>query len=455
KVSQSVALTAALVIAGLPEIVYQSTATKNDIIVAAVAVACLVWGDRWLRMPTIEALLGLGLTLCFGVAVKTSFILFAIFFVLLWLVLIIQQGRLAPLVQLTVQHRRVVLLSLLPAAVLSQGWLFWDNYQQYGEWLGPAELALKNQNNDGVWGALANLTRYGFHSLHFLRPVDDLTQAILGQSIIDALQGLYDGLFAPLFNDVGKAAFIAWRPFEVIWEAHEDISWFGPVSVVLIFPAVLWAVIRGRSLTRITGLLALCLVGAMSYKLGWSPWKTRFFTLAFVCTGLCVATFLQDLKVRPWGLIAWRWVSLAILLYACICNFTKPMLPSDYYIGQHPIWYSSQWTRDRTIYSKLYDGRQLEFMTEALTSAQRVGIAGYGHYFSLMFHNPSLQFVFLFMDRHAEAADALATLQARLPEIDHLVCFNQTCAETASTLGMTALWQNNSEESLPAVYQTH
>ncbi|NEQ44705.1 MAG: hypothetical protein F6K00_14550 [Leptolyngbya sp. SIOISBB] len=458
RVSQAVALTTALVIACLPEIVYQSTATKNDIIVAAVAMACVVWADRWLRVPKIDALLGLALTLCFGVAVKTSFVLFAFFFLLLWLVLVIQQGLFFQLLQLPIRHWRAVVCCLLPGIVLSQIWLFWDNYQQYGEWLGPAELALKNQNNDGVWGAIANFTRYTFHSLHFLRPVEYAIQAISGQSVIAGLQGIYDQLFEPLFRDVGKAAFIEWQPFEVIWEAHEDISWFGPVSVFLVFPAVAWAMVKGRGLTRMMGLLAICLVGALSYKLGWSPWKTRFFTLAFGCTGLCVAMLLHDVQVRTGSigtliLKGWRWVSLAILLYACLYNFTKPMIPSDYYIGRHPIWFSSNWTRDRTIYSKLYDGLQLEQMSEALASAQKIGIAGYGHYFSLMFHNPSLEFLFLFIDQPTAEAEALAMVEERLGEIDHLVCFNEKCATAASTSGMKLLWQNDSEAQLPAVYQ--
>lgn len=458
RVSQAVALTSALAIACLPEIVYQATATKNDIIVAAVAVACIVWADRWLQVPTIDALLGLGLTLCFGVAVKTSFVLFAFFFLLLWLVLVIQRGLFFQLLELPMQHWRVVVCCLLPGVVLSQIWLFWDNYQQYGEWLGPAELALRNQNNDGVWGAVANFTRYAFHSLHFLRPVEDASQAIAGQSVIALLQGTYDRLFAPLFGDAGKAAFIAWQPFEVVWEAQEDTSWFGPVSVFLVFPAVTWAVMRGRGLTRMMGILAICLVGALSYKLGWSPWKTRFFTLMFGCTGLCVAMWLHALQVRTgaisvWVLRGWRWVSVAILLYACFYNFTKPMMPSDYYIGRHPIWFSSNWTRDRTIYSKLYDGRQLEYMSQALASAQNVGIAGYGHYFSLMFHNPSLQFLFFFMDRSTTEAEAVAMVRARLGEIDHLVCFNEQCAATATALGMPVLWQSDSEAQLPAVYQ--
>lgn len=94
RVNRHIALTTALVIALLPEIVYQVTATKNDIILAAVAIACVVWADRWLQAPSFEALLGLGLTLCFGVAVKTTFGLFAFFFGLTWLSLVIQRGRL-------------------------------------------------------------------------------------------------------------------------------------------------------------------------------------------------------------------------------------------------------------------------------------------------------------------------------------------------------------------------
>ncbi|NEP58625.1 MAG: hypothetical protein F6K31_16680 [Symploca sp. SIO2G7] len=453
RVTPTIALTTAIVIACLPEIVYQSTATKNDIIVAAVAVVCVVWADRWLMYPTIESTLGLGLTLCFGIAVKTSFVLFGFFFMLLWLSLVVQRGYLERLLRLLITHWRIVLACTLPALVLSQGWLFLDNYHQYGTWLGPPEFALKNQNRDGLLGGVANFIRYGFQSIHLLQPVDWGWQSLTAGSIQAKLQAVYDGLFDPWLGRAGYASFVLHLPLEIKWQAQEDTSWFGPVSVFLIFPAVVWTLVRGKELPRIMSIITLCLVGVISYKIGWSPWKCRFFTPVFVGTGLCVAVFLQRLRLKTWGLAGLRWISLAILIYGCLYNFSKPLILPPNSPNSKNIWLQSNWTQNRLVYAHLYHGPQVELQSQALTSAKRVAMVGYAHYFPLMFYNPHLEFLLLHTPTGLEGSQAFAAIEPRLTEVDHLLCFHPHCDPTEANQNFNLVWKNQANNGFPKIYR--
>ncbi|MEM6254244.1 MAG: glycosyltransferase family 39 protein [Cyanobacteria bacterium P01_D01_bin.156] len=457
RVSRSIALTSALVISCLPEIIYQSTETKNDIIIAAVALACVLWGDRWLRIGTVEALVGLGVTLCFGVSAKTTFVLFAAFFLLGWLSLVIRQGKFSLLMRSIVNEWRALALCICPGIILSQCWLFAYNYQQFGSWLGPEKFILKNQNTDGLLGGIANLVRYTFQSIHLLEPVEILLQSSMGWSIVNTLQTVYDSLFDPLLGNAGQAAFIKWQPLEITWLSLEGTSWFGPVSLFLVFPSIIWCLISGRKLSRLMAIVALCLVLATSYKVGWSPWKSRFFTMPIVCTGICVATALRQFRIKEWGLSAWRWLSISILIYACLYNCVKPVLAlsEDFSYGaitHNNIWLYSDWTRDRQTYERLYNGDQTDSMHPFLSDAKRVAIIGYGHYFSIMFKNPDVQFVPLQTeDTHTdihpleEAADQLA-------DVDYLICYQRPCAQTLKTAKLELLWESKDTQK-PHLYR--
>lgn len=454
RVSPAIALTTALVMACLPEIVYQATATKNDIVFAAVALACMLWGDRWLRLPALDSLLGLGLTLCFGIAVKTSFVFFAFFFVLVWLACVIHKRQALTLLGLLMQHWRALLLCCCPALILLQVWLFAYNAQQFGSLLGPPLFALKNQNNEGLLGAVANLTRYGFQAIHLLAPFNWFWQACFGQPWTDGLQLLYDRFLAPLWGRAGFSALV-FTPFTLLWQPQEDTSWFGPVSLLLVFPAAGWCLVRGQGLARGLVMVAGGVILAISYKLGWSPWKARFFTPVLVCLGLAVALFLQRYQSHPLKLKLWRWASLGILVYACLYNYSKPMVPSDHYLGLQNIWRLSDWTRDRMVYDRLYSGNQAQAISQALSQdrARRLAIVGYDHYFSLMFQNPELEFVLLLAEPQADGTHGLAEVEGEVAAADHLVCFQERCREAGTGLSLEPIWGNALDGPGPVVYR--
>lgn len=454
RVSQPIAMTTAIVFVCLPEIVYQATGTKNDIVFAAVALGCVLWGDRWLHQPSLESLVGLGLTLCFGIAVKTSFVLFAFFFVLVWLALVVHKGLMMTWLETVLRHWQEIMLCLFPALVLLQVWLFAFNYQQFGALLGPPIFALNNQNNDGLLGAVANLTRYGFQAIHLLDPFNQVVKSSLGASLTDGLQWIYDSFFDPLWGQAGFSR-LAPPSFTLLWQPQEDTSWFGPVSLLLVFPAVGWCLAQGRGLARSMAIVAVGVTLAISYKLGWSPWKARFFTPVVVCLGLSVALFLQRYQAQPWKLRVWRWASLGILIYACLYNYSKPIIPSHSYLSQQNIWTASNWSRDRTIYDRLYDGGQAQAIGQALVEdqAQQVAIVGYDHYFSLMFQHPEMAFALLLAKEEPDGTYGLAQVEPYVAKADHLVCFQERCSEADLELRLAPLLGNSSDGPGPVVYR--
>lgn len=458
RMGRSIALTSAIAISCLPEIIYQAPNTKNDIIIAAVALACVLWADQWLQVPSVESLIGLGLTLCFGISVKTSFVLFIAFFLPLWLSLVVQQGKLFLLLGSTFKEWRAIGLAMGPGLILSQCWLFAYNYHQFGNWLGPKELILKNQNNEGLLGGVANLVRYGFQSVHLLRPVEELFKFVTGWSMVDALQTIYDKVFDPLFGNAGQAEFIKWQLLEISWLPLEGTSWFGPVSLFLVFPSVIWCVLNGRKFSRLMAIVAIGLVLAISYKVGWSPWKSRFFTMAIVCTGICVATALKQFYATEWKLSSWRWLSIGIAVYACFYNYSKPvlLLPNDSGYGNtglNNIWVHSDWTRDREIYERIYNGDQSDFIHQFLSDAERVAFIGYGHYFSMMIRNPDVQFFPLKTESPYAENHALEAAADQLRNVDHLVCFQKPCMPEVETVKLSLLWENKARKNVPQVYK--
>ena len=460
RVNREIAFTTTLVIIALPEIVYQSTATKNDIILTAVALACVLWADQWLRSPAIESLLGLGLTLCLGIAVKTSFVLFAFFFLLLWFTLVIQQGRWWTLAQLLVKYWHLVLLSLLPALILSQCWLFFENHRQFGEWLGPAKFGINSRNHDGLWGGLANVVRYSFQSIHLLRPINDLWEWLTGWSLTSGLQATYDSIFAPWFGEAGRSQIGSERPFQIEWNPQEDTSWFGPFGIFLIVPAIVWGTFRGRELTRVMAIVAICLVLAISYKIGWSPWKSRFFSMVFASGGLCVAMLLQRLQVGRWRLFGLQMLSLSILCYACLCNVQKPLILQQSLIQPTPhlpsinIWSLSDWTHDRLIYDRLYAGNRVALFSQSVPAGQQVAIVGYDHYFPFMFHNPDLEYVLLSTETTPDGtAHSLVEIEDRLVQMDYLMCFLLPCHPSNLTISLEPVWKTDIGSKVTELYK--
>lgn len=453
RVNGTVALTTAIVVASLPEVVYQATATKNDIVLVAVALAAVVWADRWLRFPEATSLIGFGLTLCFGVAVKTSFVLFAAFFGVLWLTLVIQQAKGKILLQLLVQRWYWVAAMVPIAIVLSQSWLFLDNYRQFGSWLGPARFAIDNKNHQGWVGAIANLGRYSFQVVHLLAPIDLGWESMTGWKLTAMLQSVYDLFLDPLLGDAGRSQISREFPFKIHWQPQEDTSWFGPLGLFLVLPSMARCIVKSKELPRVMALVAVGITLVICYQIGWSPWKSRFFSIVFVLGGVCVAVCLPQQQRGLLRII--RAFSLIILCYACLYNVQKPLLLiSTNSVIQQNIWQVSDWTRDRLIYDRLYAGNRIEAFNRVIPKGKTVAIVGYDHYFQFMFPRPDLTFRMLITVKATDQQrQSLAAIQPQLQQTDFLLCLLLPCKTEELAIELEPLLQNQPGEKVLEVYR--
>lgn len=408
----AVSLTASLVVLSLPELVYQATSTKNDIVMAVAGLFCFLLAHRLLERPAAGELALLILGLAFGVSVKTLFLGFALFFVPVFGLLLARRHPVAVWRGLLARRRWWLLALLLPVLVLSQGWLFLHNYRATGGWLGPPEFTASSRNHDGVRGAAANLVRYAHQVPDFLKLGDRLAYHLTGRELSDRVQSFYDSTFEPIFQQAGTSS-----RFRVSWTIDESKSWFGPLGFLIVLPAVGYALARGPGVLRALALVLLGYVVVLAWQVEWMQWNSRFFSIFFAGGGACVAVLLRRL---PWLARPIEGVSILILFHACAFNEAKPLLPlvtrADLFVQglvHDNVWVKTGWGRDR--YHYYGDARGLEAFARSVAAGARVGLltSDGSPFYHYLLRRPDARFVPL--PRPLPAAD----LQA---DFDHLLC---------------------------------
>lgn len=442
------ALTAALVVAGLPELVYQATSTKNDIIAAAVAIACFLSAKHLLRqhatddLPSAFDVLTMGLFLAFGVAVKLNFVFFGLPFVsglglVLWRRWGLTGGR-----RWVARHWRQALLALPAMAVLSQAWLFLYNRLAWGGWSGLPEFTALHRHSDGLVGMIANLGRYLFESAHFLAPVDWLFQRLTGYWLSGILQRLHEETLGRLFGAAGSPA----HSFAIRWLPHEDFSWFGPLGFALLLPALVYGLWRGSAWMRVIVLSLLGYVGVLAALVAWMPWNNRFFSMFFAGAGVCLAFWLARWPSRVLPLL--QITAAAILLYALSFNHLKPLgwqvWPAAtwaYRLEPVNIWEAGRSGGDRFYYAAQHFGdRRVETVLTDLPPGAQVGlwVSDESWIYPFYLRRPDLHFVPL---NYAPVGAPPQTLADKLITLDYLLCLDRDCMAETADLGLTVRWQ--------------
>jgi len=441
--SCTMGLGTALVVASLPELIYQATSTKEDIVTAAVAVFCLVAVYRLLDRPNLPDVLLMTLGLLFGVSAKLNFIAFLVPFTLFFGSLLIHRHGVAIWRAMVLRHPIVLVVSLIPAAMFSQIWLFVNNKKYWGGWLGPPDIA-RFTNGDGLLGALANLVRYFFESAHFLEPLDIVFYRITNRWLAYGFMRVYEIFLFPIWENAG-----ALYSFRILWRPHEDLSWFGPVGFLVILPAICYALLRAPLAVRVVALTLIGYALMVAWQIAWMPWNGRFFTLFFVGAGGCVAYLLQSWRERPGKIYVIYAISGLTLFYACTFNHKKPLFPSwgwaipgETQSQFENIWAQTQWGRDRDYYNRRHfkDDRVSEFSKIVPTGA-RVGIktGPQAWTYPFLLSRPDVQFV-PFTD--SRLCPAKMTTQGEIKELDYLLCLNVDCKTITDKLEAVQIWES-------------
>jgi len=372
--SPPIAVVAALAIASLPELVYLATSGKNDIVLAATAIFCLVTAFRLRDQPAPLDLLLLCLGVAFGISVKTLFLGFALPFAVLFGVCVLSRHGIGIFWRFATSNPTYILAMVLPVATLAQTWLFIYNYRELGDWSGPPGLTDHARNQDGLTGTVANMTRYAFESIDLLKVGDMAVERLTGTFASEALESAYNRFCYPLWGDAGSDS-----PFTIKMSINETKAWFGPLGFLLILPSLVYGLWRGPRELRMVVLVLGSYFLIVSWQIAWTMWHGRYFAVVFAGAAPCLAAFLMSWERQQWRLRLIRSGSLLLMLYACVLNELKPLVPLTLdpriFIGQllhDNVWVKTNWGRQRFYFYG--DLSALEVFAEKISPGDRVGI---------------------------------------------------------------------------------
>ena len=406
--SRRVAMTTVFITLSLPLVVYQASSTKNDIVIAFVAIVCFLAAARLYNNPSAPDLLLLIVASVYGISVKTLFLGFLGPFGLCFGFILLRRYPLSVWQPMILEHRQLFGVLLIPLLVLSQVWLFLYNLNTTGSISGPAEFVQAHSNLDGLVGASANSVRYFLQSLDILKVVDLTIDKLLGSSTNDWLFALYTQLFYPVFGDVGTNS-----TFQISTSISEGKSWFGPLSFLLFYPAVGYALFRGGAFVRAVALSVLGYGAMVAWQLPWMPWNNRFFSLWFVVAAVCLAFLLQQ-KADSMQRLNWiSRIAMLLVIYACLFNSGRPILPIEltpsafvHGLVEDNVWAKTDFGRQRTTAG--FDTMRDDFATRLPQGETvRVIMADTSNIYHLMMARPDLDFQIVSPQKSLAAADRL------------------------------------------------
>ncbi|MFB2891511.1 hypothetical protein ACE1CI_01055 [Aerosakkonemataceae cyanobacterium BLCC-F50] len=443
--STEVSLTATLVILSLPELVYQATSTKNDIVACAMAVFCFLTVHRLLECLNITDLVIFILGLFWGISVKTTWIGFGVPFCILFSILLLQKYPFRDGKHLIFSNWRILIPFGVPVLIFSQFWLFIHNIYVWGSWSGTREFNELTKQTDGLTGALANIVRYIFHSIDVLEIGNAIARRLIGLSFTEFLQKIYDSFIYPVFGNA--ATNDTFGPFRLSWWSHEDMAWFGPFGFLIVIPAILYSTIKGQKFLRASSLTLLTYVFILCYTLTWTPFHNRYLSIFFGASGGCVAYFIQIFSKKMILLILVKYISIMILFFACSVNAAKPFITLDksftnsninainlpYVIFKNSIWGKTNLGTNRLYYAEAFfgDSRVQESM-KLLPRGSRVALVADSTtwVYNYLLQNPQVEFIPV----------QQRELESKASNFEYILCLDVQCDFNQAKLNKAILW---------------
>lgn len=448
--SSETSVISTLVIISLPELVYQATSTKNDIVTCAVAIFCFLTVHRLLEQANIQDLLLLIFGLILGISVKSTWMGFLFPFTLLFGILLFQKYPPRIWIELIRRNGRILISLVIPGFILSQLWLFIRNYYFWGGWSGNPEFNSLNRQVDGLKGALANVVRYLFQSIDLLELGNIIVRRLIGISFTELMQKIYDFFLYPIFGNAATNE--TFGSFQLSWWSHEDTAWFGPWGFLIVIPAILYSIVKGKKTLRASGLTLLCYFFIVSYALVWTAFNNRYLSMSFVASGGCVAYFISAFAQKKYLIKFIKYTSILILFFACSINVAKPLIslnPSaylnsninafnfPYVIFQKSIWGQTHLGKNRFYYAENFygDSRVTEFMKLVPPGSQVALVTGDNtwvyHYF---LYNPEVKFTPVQQNE----------LEPKALNFDYILCLDVQCKFNLTDSNKTVLWTSSS-----------
>lgn len=351
--------TACFIGASLTMFLVGATITKNDLVLAAIAVACFLSVYNYSKTRECLHLLILITALCFGLNAKFTFGAFFLPFLFFYTIFLFKKlGFKALHPVIAKDGYKWLPLFILPLCLVSLLInLFIHNSIKYGALMGP-EFYLAGQTGEG--GVLArsiNIIRYFFQLM-------DLPPELGGHALTmlhDAILGQYRsiGLF-PGVSSIQLAGRLFTDP-----EMHDVFAWYGFLGLPIVF-SVLFTMVAGRNFLRSLAATILVYAVIIIFTMPWAPWNGRFFAPLFAGGVICSGFMLKQVSDKSPH--ASKWLTRGALLIAA----ANLLFQVGYVnISQMP-WLKLQFENRDIVYSKPFPPTGWDFFINKIPPDSKV-----------------------------------------------------------------------------------
>lgn len=275
--------------ASLTMFVFHASMTGNDLILAAIAIACFISAHNLLKESGYIHLFILLVALTFGLNAKFTFGVFFLPFVFFYGILLFNKFRVKLLLAfINKSNVRYIIPLILPfCTIFFICVLLFHNYSKYGAIMGPRfYLYSLSSTGAGFLGPLLNLIRYFFQAI-------DLPTALGGNMFThfhDVILGKY------------KSTGVMWPEYYIVDLSGSlnriDISaWYGLLGLPILI-SIGFTIICGKGLLRIIALSIFISAIILVIQIPWNPFSGRYFALTFAGGLVCFAFMLKYIKEK-------------------------------------------------------------------------------------------------------------------------------------------------------------
>jgi len=447
------AMTVALIVLGMPRLVYHAVTPGIEIVPVAAALFCVLAVyrsvERLYAIDLILLLIGIGFTVADG---KAGMVFPAIFLGLSWLLLVRRHGAVS-LWALIRENRWKTMAALIPLSLFSQVWLILANTGAGGQWMGSHIDGGLQFNNDGLQGAFGNMIRYMLESVHLTLPLERFSHTVLNFSLVQFLEDIHALLPESIGGMTG-----ATESFNIIWAANEHCSWYGPLAFLLVFPALAYAAVRGPRRLKAFAVALWAYFYLVTLIFAWSPGNGYLFSVFFVCGGFSIAFLLPPWRFSLRAKQAVQTVSVILFIYALVFNTAKPLFPLDgtglessrlmceapFFKTASPVtgkpvtvWSETGWGFDRYVFARrCFGDDRVDRLAVLATAGERVAVVSENAdvIYPFVLAGASVRFMAPLPEQKAAAT--------RLPlsGFDYLLCLGKVPKLPADTYQTVEVW---------------
>lgn len=329
KGSRRTALIISLLWMTFPENVFQSTTTQNDMIVSALFCSCIYLFFLFFQNKEKNILLLSGLALGLSIGTKETTFMLGLGIVVMLIIFIAKDKKnFQPIIHWTITA--VICFLILGSFPYINNWV------NYGNPLGPSEhVSSDSFGNYSISEKLKyNTPRLAMQFISF-----DSLPTRLAEKGINIRAQVFSTIFASMKTPLDSMVALK-EPggIEEDFSYHlkpswnEDFAWFGPVSFLLIIPAIIYGLVKlffTKKDTRSIVLLIFCFtfyILEVILRPGWDPYQGRYFLISTALAVPLSAQIINKQIISKIYTIILYGIAIVTLFFAVTSNELKPIL---------------------------------------------------------------------------------------------------------------------------------